>query len=385
MSCSKGSSMLHPTERPPASRQPRLAASIAPGPPPVITANSASANLDPRTLAARYMGSSSPMRADPNTQIAVGTPAMASKPSTSSAEMRITRQGSSWTNCGSCRWRSASSSVAPPSGRGADQPLFRRLTIPRPLLPPTSMADPRRERRSAPTHGGGSSGAFSRPASGSTLGRGGTEDMRCPSCGTDNRAGRKFCSSCGAALALVCPSCGSPNEQGERFCGECGAPLESQDAPAAAQAVTARGAVPPDPGPEEERRVATILFADLAGFTSMSEGMDPEAVKALAAHCATLMSAEVRRFGGTVSSVMGDAIMAMFGAPVAHEDDAERAIRAAAAMRERIEAVENAPKRLQLHVGINTGETLAGLIGPDEARDYTAMGDTTNTAARLMS
>src|SRR5204863_588108 len=96
-------------------------------------------------------------------------------------------------------------------------------------------------------------------------------------------------------------------------------------------------------------------------------------------------SAEVRRFGGTVSSVMGDAIMAMFGAPVAHEDDAERAIRAAAAMRERIEAVENAPKRLQLHVGINTGETLAGLIGPEEARDYTAMGDTTNTAARLMS
>jgi class 3 adenylate cyclase/predicted ATPase len=136
---------------------------------------------------------------------------------------------------------------------------------------------------------------------------------------------------------------------------------------------------------EEERRLVTVLFADLAGFTSMSEGMDPEAVKALAEHCAGLMSAEVRRFGGTVSSVMGDAIMALFGAPIAHEDDPERAVRAAVAMRQRIAAVEGAPKRLELHVGINTGETMAGLIGPDEARDYTAMGDTTNTAARLMS
>ena len=94
----------------------------------------------------------------------------------------------------------------------------------------------------------------------------------------------------------------------------------------------APAAAPEIAPPEEERRVVTVLFADLAGFTSMSEGMDPEAVKTLAAHCAGLMSEEVRRFGGTVSSVMGDAIMAMFGAPVSHEDDPERAVRAAAAM-----------------------------------------------------
>jgi class 3 adenylate cyclase/tetratricopeptide (TPR) repeat protein len=135
---------------------------------------------------------------------------------------------------------------------------------------------------------------------------------------------------------------------------------------------------------EEERRLVTVLFADLAGFTSMSEGMDPEAVKALAGHCAELMSEEVRRFGGTVSTVMGDAIMAIFGAPVSHEDDPERAVRAAAAMRQRVAAVEAGPGPLRLHVGINTGEAMAGLIGPDDARDYTAMGDTTNTAARLM-
>ena len=202
--------------------------------------------------------------------------------------------------------------------------------------------------------------------------------MRCPSCGTDNREGRKFCSSCGATLSLACPACGALNELDERFCGQCGAPLD-EPAPAAG----AEEAIVSAP-PEEERRLVTVLFADLAGFTSMSEGMDPESVKALAAHCADLMSAEVRRFGGTVSSVMGDAIMAMFGAPVSHEDDPERAVRAAVAMRERIAAVEGAPKKLQLHVGVNTGQTMAGLIGPDEARDYTVMGDTTNTAARLM-
>jgi class 3 adenylate cyclase/predicted ATPase len=131
--------------------------------------------------------------------------------------------------------------------------------------------------------------------------------------------------------------------------------------------------------------LATVLFADLAGFTSMSERMDPEAVKGLAARCAAVMSEEVRRFGGVVSTVLGDALMAVFGAPTAHEDDAERAVRAAVSMRERIVSVQGAPKPLQLHVGVNTGETVTGMIGPEEARDYTAMGDTTNTAARLMA
>jgi class 3 adenylate cyclase/tetratricopeptide (TPR) repeat protein len=117
----------------------------------------------------------------------------------------------------------------------------------------------------------------------------------------------------------------------------------------------------------------------------MSEGLDPEDVKGLASQCAHVMSAEVQRFGGTVTGIMGDAIMGTFGAPIAHEDDPERAIRAALAMRERIRAQELGPHRLDLHVGVNTGETMAGLIGPQGRQDYTAMGDTTNTAARLMS
>jgi class 3 adenylate cyclase/tetratricopeptide (TPR) repeat protein len=131
----------------------------------------------------------------------------------------------------------------------------------------------------------------------------------------------------------------------------------------------------------------TVLFADLSGFTSMSERMDPEDVQALANTCAERMSAEVRRFGGTVLNVMGDAIVAVFGAPVAHEDDADRAVRAGLAIRDCQLSGSTEPTSvpLRVHVGINTGEVMAGLVGPEERRDYTVMGDTVNTAARLMS
>jgi adenylate cyclase len=128
-----------------------------------------------------------------------------------------------------------------------------------------------------------------------------------------------------------------------------------------------------------------VLFADLSGFTSMSEQMDPEAVKAVAGRFVDAMSEEVRRFGGTVANLMGDAVMALFGAPVAHEDDPERAVRAAEAMRRSVATIRAGPKPLRLHIGINTGEIMAGSMGPEERKDYTAMGDTVNTAARLMS
>ncbi len=220
--------------------------------------------------------------------------------------------------------------------------------------------------------------------------------MICPRCQADNKDGRKFCTSCGAPLMLSCSNCGSAVEAGDRFCAECGAPLQAAaPAPAAAvpaaepapvvmavpaaepapvaTAVPAAAPVPVTPGHYaqegvEERRIATVMFADLAGFTAMSEGLDPEDVKALASHCSDVMSAEVRRFGGTVTGIMGDAIMATFGAPIAHEDDAERAIRAALAMRERIRAEDVGPRQLDLHIGINTGETMAGLIGPQGHR-----------------
>ena len=135
----------------------------------------------------------------------------------------------------------------------------------------------------------------------------------------------------------------------------------------------------------QERRHATVLFADVSGWTSLVEELDPEDVQAMAHEVTGLMGAEVHRFGGTVISVMGDAVMAVFGAPIAHEDDAERAVRAAVAMREVVAASGGRLADVHLHVGINTGEGMAGQVGPEGRRDYTVVGDVTNTAARLQS
>jgi class 3 adenylate cyclase/tetratricopeptide (TPR) repeat protein len=127
------------------------------------------------------------------------------------------------------------------------------------------------------------------------------------------------------------------------------------------------------------------MFVDVSGWTSLVEQLDPEDVKAMAHELTQRMGAEVHRYGGTVISVMGDSIMAVFGAPVAHEDDAERAVRAGIAMRDSIRSVGEHPSSVQLHVGINTGEGMAGLVGPEGRSDYTVVGDVTNTAARLQS
>src|SRR5215210_7510973 len=147
--------------------------------------------------------------------------------------------------------------------------------------------------------------------------------MRCAECGTENRPGRKFCAECGAALAVACGSCGAANEQGERFCGECGAPLEGF-------AGEPRPAPPPAAAaPTAERRLVSVLFADLVGFTTASEGRDPEEVRELLSRYFEAAKLVVERFGGSVEKFIGDAVMAVWGAPVAREDDAERAVRAA--------------------------------------------------------
>jgi class 3 adenylate cyclase/tetratricopeptide (TPR) repeat protein len=201
------------------------------------------------------------------------------------------------------------------------------------------------------------------------------EGVLCPSCGARNPEDQRFCGSCGTGLARPCPSCGTANPPGYAFCGTCGASLK----PKAAE--EARGA----DAPREERRLATVMFADMSGFTSLAEQMDPEDVKALAHELAQRMGEEVVRFGGTVMSVMGDAIMAVFGAPVTHEDDAERAVRSALAMRDSIQSETGSGLPLQLHIGVNTGEVMAGLVGSGDRREYAVMGDVTNTAARLQS
>ena len=144
----------------------------------------------------------------------------------------------------------------------------------------------------------------------------------CAQCGTENPAGAKFCMECGAKLALRCPQCSTPYSEGQKFCMECGVVL---NAPAPAP----RRPVPNSALPEERRQV-TVLFADLSGYTAVAERMDPEAVKSLVDRALLRLGDEVERYGGTVDKYIGDNVMALFGAPVAHEDDAERAVRAGA-------------------------------------------------------
>ncbi len=201
--------------------------------------------------------------------------------------------------------------------------------------------------------------------------------LACASCGTENPADARFCMSCGNALERTCPSCGVPAPGEARFCMNCGTALSG--APAPAPAAPAAPEQPP-----EERRQVTVLFADLSGYTAVAERMDPEAVKKLVDGALMRLGAEVERYGGTVDKYIGDNVMALFGAPLAHEDDAERAVRAGlgmqAAMAE-INAGLPPGVSFELRVGINTGEVLAGAVG----ESYTVTGDTVNVASRLQS
>ena len=134
----------------------------------------------------------------------------------------------------------------------------------------------------------------------------------------------------------------------------------------------------------DQRRIATVLFADLVGFTALSERLDPEQVKALVDRCFERLAADIEAFGGRVDKVMGDAIVALFGAPIAHEDDAERAVRAGLRMQQTIAVVSSeVDHAVQMRVGINTGEVLVGAVRA--GREYTAMGDVVNTANRLQT
>jgi adenylate/guanylate cyclase family protein/double zinc ribbon protein len=144
----------------------------------------------------------------------------------------------------------------------------------------------------------------------------------------------------------TCPACQRDNPDGFKFCGECGSPLAA--APAAGR---------------EERKVISVLFADLVGFTSRAEKLDPEDVRALPSPYYARLRLELERHGGTVEKFIGDAVVALFGAPVAHEDDPERAVRAALAIREAIaELNENDPSlELEVRIAVNTGEALVAL------------------------
>jgi class 3 adenylate cyclase len=197
--------------------------------------------------------------------------------------------------------------------------------------------------------------------------------MSCPSCGTENREGAKFCVRCGAALSSACPTCGAAFQAGDVFCGECGSQLGQTAAASAAPSPPAREA------PASERRLVSVMFADLVGFTTVSESRDSEEVRELLSRYFELARELVGRYGGAVEKFIGDAVMAVWGTPTATEDDAERAVRAALDL---VESVPDLDPALQARAGVLTGEA-AVTIGA-EGQGMVA-GDLVNTASRVQS
>ena len=204
--------------------------------------------------------------------------------------------------------------------------------------------------------------------------------MTCSNCGTENRTGRKFCSSCGAGLALGCPTCGAAYEAGERFCGECGTALPGGPGASAATAPAfARPAVSANDGGSAERRLVSVLFADLVGFTPFAEERDAEDVREILSRYFAISTEVIERYGGTVEKFIGDAVMAVWGAPIAREDDPERAVRAALDL---VDAVRVLGPAINLRAGVLTGEAAVTIGATNQGM---VAGDIVNTAARLQA
>jgi class 3 adenylate cyclase len=225
--------------------------------------------------------------------------------------------------------------------------------------------------------------------------------VECTSCRAANPPTNKFCGECGAALARICTACDSRNPPSNRFCGECGArliaetePVRAAPAPAqltpetytprhlADRILASRDAL------EGERKHVTVLFADVVGSTELIQDLDPEEARSLLEPAVRAMLEAVHRFEGTVCRVMGDGIMALFGAPLAHEDHAARASYAALTMQQSIRAYADTVRasagvELQARVGLNSGEVVVGSISNDLYVEYSAIGPTTHLAARM--
>jgi class 3 adenylate cyclase/tetratricopeptide (TPR) repeat protein len=200
--------------------------------------------------------------------------------------------------------------------------------------------------------------------------------MNCSTCGTLNEPGRKFCKECAAPLALVCQACGTPNTPDSRFCGECAAPLASSTV------APARPASEPE-GATAERRLVSVLFADLVGSTTLAEHRDAEDVRELLSRYFDVARTVIEHHGGLVEKFIGDAVMAVWGTPVAHEDDAERAVRAALELLDGVAALaRSVDLPLVARAGVLTGKAATVPGGTGEG---IVAGDMVNTAARLQS
>ena len=218
--------------------------------------------------------------------------------------------------------------------------------------------------------------------------------MQCPGCQAQNEQAAKFCEDCGARLEAVCPSCGQPVGMGKKFCRSCGASLIIADRSRftspqaytpkhlAEKILTSKAAL------EGERKQVTVLFADLKGSMELLADRDPEEARKLLDPVLERMMEAVHRYEGTVNQVMGDGIMALFGAPLAHEDHAVRACYAALAMQESVRRYADEVRHsrgieVQIRVGLNSGEVVVRAIGSDLHVDYTAVGQTTHLGARM--
>jgi class 3 adenylate cyclase/predicted ATPase len=203
--------------------------------------------------------------------------------------------------------------------------------------------------------------------------------MRCLSCMAENTATRRFCAECGTLLPLPCPACGFANEPAARFCGGCGKPLSAAAAPARA---FGSGAQRPDGA---ERRQLTVMFCDLVGSTALASRLDPEDLREVIGAYHQCIAETIERYDGFIARYMGDGVMTYFGYPHAHEDDAERAVRAALAVVEAVRRVPG-PDLLQVRVGLATGLAIVGdLIGSGAAQELAVIGETPNLASRLQA
>ncbi|MBT7713163.1 MAG: AAA family ATPase, partial [Deltaproteobacteria bacterium] len=222
--------------------------------------------------------------------------------------------------------------------------------------------------------------------------------MKCPNCKFENKPDDAFCIKCGEKLELICPKCSAVVDPENAFCGKCGNNLrEPKETPIdysepssytpgflADKILTSRGRI------EGERKLVTILFADVVGFTAISEKLDAEDIHRIMDGCFRIILDEIHEYEGTVNQFTGDGVMAIFGAPVAHENHAQRACHASLAIQKAMEGYDEKIKNryaldFKMRIGLNSGHVIVGSIGDDLRMDYTAQGDTVNLASRMES
>jgi len=223
--------------------------------------------------------------------------------------------------------------------------------------------------------------------------------VKCPQCQANNPDDAEFCIECGGAMEFHCPRCGAVTPARGKFCKKCGQPLGEQKPPAPVdyskpQTYTpkflAEKILSTGKSLEGERKLVTVLFADVAGYTSMSEKLDPEEVHQIMEGCFQILMDEIHRYEGTIDKFTGDGVMALFGAPLAHEDHAQRACYAALAIQKALETYGHKVEKdcqipFRMRVGLNSGPVIVGSVGKDLKMDYTAVGDTVNLASRMQT